>query len=210
MGSFEWLELETLSREIADLEDRLGDAKSTKNHGLMRLLEKNLGDAKHRRERVLDAISRHMASSAAAPSGKKAAAAPDSQPTKGAAEVPATPDVVEETQAAVEPEPEVAVTDAASSAPVPFAEPIEGATTVWDQLTPDHIEQAKRELDRRRAETVARHAAELKALEADQDEIGALDRAIAAFTHKFSQRPEAAAEVVQLNQERGTRAHGHG
>jgi DNA repair ATPase RecN len=79
-----------------------------------------------------------------------------------------------------------------------------------DQLTPDHLDQAKRELARRRAEILARHAEELKALEADQGEIDTLDEAIAAFTRKFSLRPEAAAEIVQLNQERGLRMHAPG
>jgi hypothetical protein len=230
-SSFEWLELEVLSREIADLEDRLAGAKSTKNHGLMRLLDKNLGDNKRRREQVLEAISRHTASTAATPSGKKSAepaAAPAHR--KGTAEAPAVPDLAAESaadtpvQPAVEPEieavepaaetvapePEFLVADAASPASVPFPLPKEGATTVWDQLTPEHLDQAKRELARRRAEILARHAEELKALEADQGEIDTLDQAIAAFTRKFSQRPEAAAEIVQFNEERGLRMHAPG
>src|SRR5882757_3343603 len=102
-NSFEWLECETVSREIADLEDRLASAKSTKNHGLMRLLEKNLGDNKRRREQVLEAISRHTASTAATPSGRRsaeAAAAPAHR--KGTAEVPPAPDVVGESEADAE------------------------------------------------------------------------------------------------------------
>jgi hypothetical protein len=119
-------------------------------------------------------------------------------------------EAVEPATEAVAPEPEFAVADAASPASVPFPVPKEGANTVWDQLTPDHLDQAKRELARRRAEILARHAEELKALEADQGEIDTLDEAIAAFTRKFSLRPEAAAEIVQLNQERGLRMHAPG
>ena len=39
MISFEWLEFETLSREIADLEEQFSAAKATKNLGHMRGLE---------------------------------------------------------------------------------------------------------------------------------------------------------------------------
>ena len=81
---------------------------------------------------------------------------------------------------------------------------------MWEQFSPADIVRAKQELEERRVEMLARHAEELKALEADQGEIDTLDEAIAAFTRKFSLRPEAAAEIVQLNQERGLRMHAPG
>lgn len=192
MSSFDWLEFETLSREIADLEDRLAGAKSTKNHGLMRLLDHQLGDAKHRRERALEAITRHTASSAAAPAPRTRRAAVAGPPFVD--DAPAAPAAQREAELEAIP----ADGDAAATALESFADPMEGASIVWDQLTPDHIEQAKRELGRRRAEILARHAEELRALDTDQDEIDTLDRAIEAFARKFSQRADAGGEVVPL------------
>jgi hypothetical protein len=72
---------------------------------------------------------------------------------------------------------------------------------VWDQLTPTHIERAKQELDIRRAEMLARHAEELKALDTDQNEIDSLAQAIDAFVRKFN-LPSAGASVVHLDEQR--------
>ena len=65
----------------------------------------------------------------------------------------------------------------------------EGDIAVWDQLTPSDIERAKNVLDARREEMVARHAAELKALDADQTQIKTLEEAIEAFMRKSKARP---------------------
>lgn len=70
----------------------------------------------------------------------------------------------------------------------------------WDQLTPSDIERAKHELGVRRAEMLARHAEELKALEGDQAQIETLEQAIAAFAQKFAQPG-----VVKLDDERELR-----
>jgi len=148
MISLDWLELEALARDIANLEDRLRAARSTKHHELTRLLEGQLEQAKSRRPQLMEAITRHMAPAPA-------------RTTPGA----------------------------------------------WHQLTPSDIAQARRELDRRRAEILARHAEELKALAAERDEIDVLDRAIEAFARKFTARPQAG-EVVRLDEERGLRAYG--
>jgi len=80
---------------------------------------------------------------------------------------------------------------------------------VWNELTPGDLERAKREIELRRAETLARHAAELQALEQDQGELDALVQAIEAFTRKFSLTPPKA-EVVALDEERELRAQGRG
>lgn len=76
---------------------------------------------------------------------------------------------------------------------------------MWNQLTPEHIEHAKRELARRREEILSRHAEELKALETEQDELEALDVAIGVFTRKFSSLA-AGSQVVQI--EEGQRMRG--
>ena len=53
---------------------------------------------------------------------------------------------------------------------------------------------------------LARHAEELKALEAEQDEIEALEQAIAAFARKSARQPEGG-DIVQLDEERDLRQH---
>lgn len=211
MISFEWLELETLSREIANLEDRLRQAKSTNNHGLTRLLEQQLHETKARRPRILDEITRKMASTAAdapppIPKPKKAkgaAAARVADASPAATTLPGT-EAKDET---AKPKDDTAKHAAPAIVPSaePMANPIEGASIMWEQLTPEHLERAKRELGRRRADILARHAEELKELEADQDEIDSLDRAIGAFARKFTAPAESGAEVVELEEERGLR-----
>ena len=75
---------------------------------------------------------------------------------------------------------------------------------MWDQLTPNDIERAKNELGERRSETLARHAEELKELDADQSQLETLEQAIASFLRKFNlSSPESA--VVKLDEERELR-----
>ena len=71
---------------------------------------------------------------------------------------------------------------------------------MWDKLTAADLERVKRMLFRRRSEMLARHAEELKTLEAEQTEIDKVEQAIAAFTQKF--KLTGLAEVVPLQGER--------
>ena len=71
---------------------------------------------------------------------------------------------------------------------------------MWDKLTPADIEHVKRALTSRRSELLARHAEELKALEAEQAEIDVFEKAIAAFTQKF--KLTSSAEIIALEGER--------
>ena len=202
MSSFDWLEFETLTRDLSDFEDRLAAARARKNHGLMRLLEQQVADARKRRERALEAITRHTASTAAKPAPRLKAVESGPLPEiRAANDVAAAEKVIAAKGGAKEPA-------APRPTPAPVADRIEGDSTVWDQLTPEHLEEAKRELTRRRDEILARHAEELKALDTDQAEIDALDQAIAAFSRKFGNRAEPA-EIVRLDQERGARVHGN-
>ena len=61
MNSVEWLELDNLSHEMAGLEDHLGAARKTGNHGLLKLLEHQLHETGKRRTRLLELIARQMA-----------------------------------------------------------------------------------------------------------------------------------------------------
>jgi hypothetical protein len=79
---------------------------------------------------------------------------------------------------------------------------------VWDQLTPGDIQNAKNELAARRAEMLARHEAELKAIDADQGQLDSLAEAIELFARKFKlpmQAEAANADVVTLEEQRELR-----
>ena len=71
---------------------------------------------------------------------------------------------------------------------------------MWDRLTAADIEQAKRGLAQRRSELLARHAEELKALDAEQSEIDTIERSIGVFACKFNLA--GGAKVVPLDAER--------
>jgi len=60
MSKFEWMELETLSNEIAHSQSRLDAARTTKNHGLVRLLQREITEAEERRARVLADITKGL------------------------------------------------------------------------------------------------------------------------------------------------------
>ena len=316
MGSFEWMEVEALSGEIAALETRLNAARSRHNYGLVKVLKEEIATAQQRRARYLANISNSLAASLdnapqpeakgakaapepeAAPRGRKEMAEPEPvapseevaeeaadavpeaveaavepevpvdepvaepeaepleavevlEPVSEAAPEPEAPEVetaakptrrgakeaeppraesepepeaiapaepeaaaTEEPEVAAEPEP-VAVEEAAamvseeatsSQAASAVADASKGVAAVWEQLSPTDIERAKRELDMRRAEMLARHAEELKALEADQVEIDTLAAAIDAFVRKFNQSATEGS-VVRLDEKR---AQGNG
>ncbi|SRR5579885_3465838 len=191
MSSFEWMELQTLNADISAARSRLAAARADRNPGAVRILEEEITAAEARRSLLLAQITNHVAGDPEAaadpvPAGKPAAAAPaDPQPSGKPAR---------DGELAME-----AVEPGRSS----------GGSVVWNELTPGDLERAKREIELRRAETLARHAAELQALEQDQGELDALVQAIEAFTRKFSLTPPKA-EVVALDEERELRAQGRG
>ena len=71
---------------------------------------------------------------------------------------------------------------------------------MWDKLTRADVERVKRGLASRRSEILARHAGELKALDAEQAEIDVIEQAIDAFASKF--KIGGSAEVVPFDTER--------
>ena len=299
MGSFEWMEVEALSGEIAALDARLAQARARHNHGLVKVLRDEIASAQQRRTKYLANISTSLANSLdpvppakagaadkpapkddaklaepelAEPADAVAAEAKEEavvaeepeiepeeaeQPDEIAAEADEEPAVAEEPEAepaeeiAAEAEEEPAVAEelepepaeemvaeaeeepvaaessadaveprveAEPAAPVPqraeAAEPVAkssiaspgadatmGVSAVWNQLSATDIEQAKRQLDIRRSEMLARHAEELKTLEADQVQIDALAQAIDAFVRKFN-TPADDGSVVRLDEKR--------
>ena len=86
----------------------------------------------------------------------------------------------------------IVASGADSPASASKADSVEGGTTVWDQLKPSDIERVKNELGTRRAEMLARHAEELKGLDAEQSQLETLEQAIDMFLRKAN-RPEGAA-----------------
>ena len=238
MSSFEWMELQTLTSEIAAARSRLAAARSKKDIGRSRALEEEIRAAEGRRDRLLAHISTNLATAAepaslaAAKAGRRSAAtAPDEDaasdeaaPEPEAAELeaaeleaagqelvapesvsqePVNQEPVSQEPVGQEPVDRIVETAAAPPAPVPKADSVEGGIMAWDQLTPGDIDRAKHDLGVRRAEMLARHAAELQGLEADQVELDTLERAIEAFAKKF-----AKGAVVELEAERGLRQQG--
>src|SRR5207248_3918035 len=63
MGLSDWTDLDVLSRKIADCEARLERARVTQNHGLVKLLEKQLAAAETLRDRMLSQIATYLTSS---------------------------------------------------------------------------------------------------------------------------------------------------
>jgi hypothetical protein len=188
MSKFEWVELETLSTEVAHVQSRINAARANKNYGMVRLLEREMAEVSERRNRVLANITNGI--SDAPPDGQ--------QPTHFSTQEIHSNQPDEKQQ----PTPETkAPTLSSLTAPDP-ALPTDpaGDTSMWDKLTAADLDRVKRGLTTRRSEMLARHAEELKTLEAEQTEIDKVERAIAAFAQKFKLTPSA--EVVPLQGER--------
>jgi hypothetical protein len=213
MGSFEWMEVETLSSEITALEARLEAAKSRHNYGLVKVVKEQIAAAQQRRARYLAHISTSVAESfdPSPPLETSTEAQTEAQPPKEEIAEPDRPGAEFADPDTREVQEELAKPDQPSAEPVePTATngvarvhggTITGTAEAWDRLTPTHIERAKHELGTRRAEMLARQAEELNALDADQSEIDTLAQAIDAFVEKFN-LPSAASSGVQLAKER--------
>jgi hypothetical protein len=204
MALSDWTELENLSGEIADSQSRLAAARSTQNHGLVKLLERQISEAEKWRDRLLSQITARLTTSPG-PVARRREPAPaaEEQPQPAETVVLSVEPAVE--PAAIETAPietapiemapigaalpvptAAAVTDAAPLDPATIAERLEGVVAVWDQLTRADVERVKRELGVRRAELLSRHAEELRALDAQQTEIDTLEQTIDAFARKFN------------------------
>ncbi len=192
MSKFEWMELETLSNEMAHLQSRLEAARATQNHGLVKLLQREIAEATERRARVLAGITRGLGVAGSARSDPRQVPVQNIQP-QAEGEQQHTRQV--ETLTA---------TGLASPEPTPSFDTTEGVATVWDKLTRADVEHAKRGIASRRSEILARHAEELKALDAEQSEIDVIERAIDAFVSKF--KIGGGAEVVPFDAERSARS----
>jgi hypothetical protein len=197
VGLSDWTELENLSGEIADSQGRLAAARATQNHGLVKLLERQILEAEKWRDRLLQQITSRLTVSSAKGAREDGAATLAAEPQ---------PEAVSPAPARGSPAPEslaelaVAVAEAVSRDAAPVINRLEGVASVWDQLSRTDLDRVKRELGLRRAELLTRHAEELRALDAEQGEIDAFEQAIDAFARKFNL---AGAEVVVPFEARG-------
>jgi len=203
MASSEWMDLENLSRDIADSSARLEAARAVGSFDLAKLLEREIDEMERRRSRILG----HIASSVV---GQQPEATKGNDPSENpeqpageqkAAEADAEAAAPEVSQSVAEADPDMnsgTETGARNAS-------MEGHGMVWNQLTPADVERARDELDRRRTEMLARHAEELKSLEADRTELDGLEQAISSFLRKFT-GPNAGGEVVRLDQMKQPRA----
>ena len=197
MGLSDWTELENLSGEIADSQGRLAAARATQNHGLVKLLERQILEAEKWRDRLLQQITSRLTVSSAKGAREDAAATLAAEPQPEAVSPALAPESLAPESLA---ELAVAVAEAVSRDVAPVINRLEGVASVWDQLSRTDLDRVKRELGLRRAELLTRHAEELRALDAEQSEIDAFEQAIDAFARKFNL---AGAEVVVPFEARG-------
>ena len=179
MSKFEWMELETLSSEITQTQTRLDAARATKNLGLVQLLERELADALKRRAQVLTSITKGLGFTGSKP---KLAAASVQQPQSASTQR-------QEAAEAAEPQ-----RVAAPAAEPDFGTSKEkGVDIMWDKLTAADLERVKRGLTTRRSEMLARHAEELKELDAEQNQLDTLEQAIDMFLRRANRSSQGAA-----------------
>ena len=197
MGLSDWTELENLSGEIADSQGRLAAARATQNHGLVKLLERQILEAEKWRDRLLQQITSRLTVSSAKGAREDAAATLAAEPQPEAVSPAPAPESLGPESLA---ELAVAVAEAVSRDVAPVINRLEGVASVWDQLSRTDLDRVKRELGLRRAALLTRHAEELRALDAEQSEIDAFEQAIDAFARKFNL---AGAEVVVPFEARG-------
>src|SRR5579863_5457033 len=210
MGSFEWMELQTLTSDITAARSRLAAARSRKDHRVIRVLEEEIAAAEARRARLLAHITTHLADATEPAPARATTAGADAHRAAEPVEEPLR------VEGANQPSRELVdptLADGAASPGVPEADSGEGGIIVWNQLTPGDIGRAQDELGVRRAEMLARHAEELKRLDGDQTQLDSLERAIDAFMQKFNaSSPEGVREaaIVALGNERELRLQGRG
>src|SRR5229473_8001542 len=119
---------------------------------------------------------------------------PKAREGAGPRQASAPPAEAAQDEAAAEPALPPKARDGAGARPAfTKADSVEGGTIVWDQLKPSDIERVKNEIGTRRAEMLARHAEELKELEAEQSQLETLEQAIEMFLRKANRTESAVA-----------------
>jgi hypothetical protein len=161
--------------------------RANNNYGKIRLLEREMSEVSERRNRVLADITNEF-------SGVH----PVGQPPGYILARDAHPDHEDEQQQSVSKSDPEDPRDLASAQPQVTS--TMGHLSMWDKLRAADLERVKRGLSSRRSEILARHAEELRTLEAEQSEVDVIEKAIAAFAQKFQLTNTA--EVIPLEGER--------
>src|SRR5438132_2774497 len=156
MGSSDWFELETLSDEIAHSQTRLSAARKTQNHGLVKLLQREIAEAEKWRSRLLGHITTRLGSPDPAQQAAhaepwnvqadtaeevQAENAEEVQADNAEAEQHGSESVAEAEQHGSESVAEAPETGAALPDPAARTAPIEGDATLWDQLSRTDLER---------------------------------------------------------------------
>jgi hypothetical protein len=208
MGSFEWMELQTLTSDINASRSRLTAARANKDSRLIRILEAEITEAEARRDRLLTSITTNLTDPGEAAQSPPETQAPDAAVPASVNEEPVATDggaaaaAVEATaegpaeQVAGEPDERPAEEDREAPVVAAGGDSVEGGMIVWDQLTPGDIQRALAAIGDRRAEMLARHAEELKSLEVEQTELEGLEKAIDAFVRRLNKAEPAASEAT--------------
>jgi hypothetical protein len=79
---------------------------------------------------------------------------------------------------------------------------------MWERITPADLRRAKSWLSLNRAETLSRHAEEIKRLDAQLQDIESFERVVAAFVEEYM-NPEAVPEPAAVSDEEPTPTVGH-
>jgi hypothetical protein len=75
---------------------------------------------------------------------------------------------------------------------------------MWEQLTPADIQQVRCQVALERAAILSRHAEELKAHDAQQDEIETLERLVEAFAQKYLDTVTSPSQPTTPSEEKPT------
>jgi hypothetical protein len=75
---------------------------------------------------------------------------------------------------------------------------------MWEQITQADIQEAKHRLDLRRAETLSRHAEEIKSLDAQLHDIESFERIVAAFFEEYMNPESQASGLKPVSQDTAT------
>ena len=72
---------------------------------------------------------------------------------------------------------------------------------MWEKLTPDDIARAKHKLSLTRAAILSQHAAELKVLDTQQEEIDKFEHLVGAFAEKYVKADKPAPQPARLDEQ---------
>lgn len=188
MAAFEWLELQTLTSDISAARSRLAAARTQRDDRRVRVIEQEIAVAEARRTGLLAALSNHVATAAYADADDDAGTCGGAANATNDASISFLPDPPDHSRDTSADERAVLATHRrASLRAIGETNRTKGDAVMWDQLTPSDIDRAKREVETRRDEILARHAEELRDLEADREHLASLEAAITVFLSKFGQ-----------------------